>query len=191
MSKTLVCLGVALGAILTAGPALGQQTAGDPQLTSIPATDRLTLIGVFADAGPVMKVVLFGLVLVSLAAVAVWVMQLARAGQRRSEGLAAAAAWLSGVASAAPLIGFFGASYAALNGFIGISNVRPTPSLTVLAPGFAEASLSIGLGLLAAAIATIGARHLQARLTGADAVMAKAPAETSAGASSRLVGSAV
>lgn len=37
----------------------------------------------------------------------------------------------------------------------------------------AEAMLSIGLGLLAAAIAIVGARHLQAKLIDADAVAAK------------------
>lgn len=187
MSQTLARFGFAVTAMLVAGPSFAQQTAVDPQLTPIPAADRLNLIGVFAHAGPLMKVVLFGLVIVSLAAVTVWVVRLMRPGQRRSNSLAAGAAWLSGVAASAPLVGLFGGAYTALNGFIGISNVRPTPSLTVLAPGFAEAMLSIGLGLLAAAIATVGARHLQAKLVGADTVVAKAPAETSAGASSRLI----
>ncbi len=189
MPTTLARLGFAVTAMMVASPVLAQQTAGDPQFIPIPAGDRLDLMGVFAHAGPVMKVVLFGLLAVSLIAVAVWIVQLVRPGERRSHGLAAASAWLSGVAAAGPLVGVFGAAYAALNGFIGISNVRPTPSLTVLAPGFAEAMLSVGLGLLAAAIATIGARHLQAKLIDADAVVTKAPAETSAGGQSRFVGS--
>ena len=187
MPTPLARLGLAVTAMLAAGPVFAQQTAGDPQLTALPAGDRLDLMGVFAHAGPVMKVVLFGLLAVSLIALAVWIVQLARPGERRSHGAAAASAWLSAVAAAAPLIGFFGAAYAALNGFIGISNVRPTPSLTVLAPGLAEAMLSVGLGLLAAAIATIGARHLRAKPINADAVVAKAPAETSVGGQSHLV----
>ena len=180
-------LGFAITAMLAASPVLAQQTADDPQFIPIPTGDRLDLMGVFAHAGPVMKVVLFGLLAVSLIAVAVWIVQLMRPAQRRSHEAAAASDWLSGVAAAAPLIGFFGAAYAVLNGFIGISNVRPAPSLTVLAPGLAEAMLSVGLGLLAAAIATIGSRHLRAKLINADAMVAKAPAEPSAGGQSHLV----
>ncbi|MDB5424283.1 MAG: hypothetical protein JWQ29_1699 [Phenylobacterium sp.] len=176
-------LSPALFLLLAAGPALAQQTAADPQLTAIPAADRLTLAGIFAHAGLPVKVVLFGLLAASLAAAAVWVVQLVRPGQR----LAAASAWLSGLAAAAPLVGLLGASYTSLNCFIGISNVRPTPSLTLLAPGLAEASLSVGLGLLAAALATLGHRHLQARLLGADAAAPKPAAETGAGAVSGRV----
>ena len=48
--------------------------------------------------------------------------------------------------------------------FIGIANVRPSPSLGVLAPGFAEAFLALALGFGATAVAAVCERHLEARI---------------------------
>jgi biopolymer transport protein ExbB/TolQ len=147
-------------AVLAATPAFAQTTASDPKLDQIAPAERLNLIGVYAHASPTMKVVLFGLTAAVIAAVVVWARQALGRGQGRGAGLA----YLSAQAAAAPLFGLFGVSYALLSGFIGISNVRPTPNLTILAPGLAEAALSLGLGLLAAAIATVGYHHLKGRL---------------------------
>jgi hypothetical protein len=133
-------------------------------LKPIPLAGRLTLGGVFAHASMPMKVVVWGLAAVVLAAVATWLVQVVHIRQGRSDGATGAISYLSAQAAAAPMFGLFGMAYALMNGFIGIANVRPTPSLTVLAPGLAEASLSLGLGLLAAAIAVVGERHLQAKL---------------------------
>jgi biopolymer transport protein ExbB/TolQ len=127
---------------------------------------------VFADASILMKLVLWALVAAIVGALVVWITQALRP-TRRAEG---AIAYLSAQGAAAPLVGFFGLAYALLNGCIGIADVRPTPSLTVLAPGLAEAMLSAGLGLLAAAIAVIGCRHLQARLAAAQAADATSAA---------------
>jgi hypothetical protein len=145
-------------AVLAATPAFAQTAAGDPKLNEIAPAERLNLIGVYAHASPTMKVVLFGLTAAVIAAMVVWARQALGRGQGRG-GLA----YLSAQAAAAPLFGLFGVSYALLSGFIGISNVRPTPNLTILAPGLAEAALSLGLGLLAAAIATVGYHHLKGR----------------------------
>jgi hypothetical protein len=150
-------------AVLAATPAFAQTTAADPKLNAIAPAERLNLIGVYAHASPTMKVVLFGLTAAAVAAVVVWARQALGRGESRG-GLA----YLSAQAAAAPLFGLFGVSYALLSGFIGISNVRPTPTLTILAPGLAEAALSLGLGLLAAAIATVGYHHLKGRLQAAE-----------------------
>ncbi|WP_372783708.1 MotA/TolQ/ExbB proton channel family protein [Phenylobacterium sp.] len=162
-----------LAALVIATPVVAQTTAADVRLSTLPQADRLTLGGVFSHAAPTMKVVLWGLVAAIAAAIVVWILQAARVRQGRSDGVAGGVAYLSAQAAAAPLVGLFGLSYAFLSGFIGISNVRPTPNLTVLAPGLAEAMLSLGLGLLAGAIAVIGHRHLQFRL---NAVGQAAPA---------------
>ena len=146
-------------AVLAATPAFAQTTAADPKLEAIAPAERLNLIGVYAHASPTMKVVLFGLTAAILAAVVVWARQALGQGQGRRS-----LAYLSAQAAAAPLFGLFGLSYALLSGFIGISNVRPAPNLTILAPGLAEAALSLGLGLLAAAIATVGYHHLKGRM---------------------------
>jgi hypothetical protein len=150
-------------AVPAASPAFAQTAAGDPKLNEIAPGERLNLIGVYAHASPLMKVVLFGLTAAVVAAVAVWAIQALGRGRHRG-----GVAYLSAQAAAAPLFGLFGMTYALLSGFIGIANVRPAPNLTVLAPGLAEAALSLGLGLLAAAIATVGRHYLQARLQPAE-----------------------
>ena len=63
----------------------------------------------------------------------------------------------------APL-GALGASYVLFAGFMGIANVRPTPSVAVLAPGWAEAALAVMLGLLATTVGVLCERHLEARI---------------------------
>ena len=168
---------LALLATLAAGPAFAE-AAGDPTLSQVAASDRLTLGAVFANASIPVKLVLWGLVAAVIAAVAVWAVQALRLGQRKSDGVAGGVAYLSAQAAAAPLFGLFGMTYCLLNGFIGIANVRPTPSLTVLAPGLAEAALSLGLGLLAAAIAVVGHHHLKARLHAVEPAQAEPTART-------------
>jgi|GEM_PF-1310655 len=151
-------------AFLTGASAAAQTIAPpDPEWMLVAPEDRLTLGGVFADADIVMQLVMGGLVLAALAALVVWIVQAFRVG-RGAHGFAGAMAYLSALGAAGPLIGFFGSAYTLLHSFIGVYNVRPAPSLSIMAPGFAEALLSAMLGLLAAAIAVIGHRHLKARL---------------------------
>lgn len=133
----------------------------DPPFALVPAEDRLTLLGVFMDADIVVKLIMAGLLVAAVAALAVWIAQAARA---RSAGTVRGLGFLSALGAGGPLIGFFGSAYTLLHSFIGLSNVRPAPTLSVLAPGFAEATLCAALGLLAAAIATIGHRHIQSKL---------------------------
>ncbi|HEX3699136.1 MAG TPA: MotA/TolQ/ExbB proton channel family protein [Phenylobacterium sp.] len=123
----------------------------------IPVDQRLNLIQVLMHAKPVVQVFLFILVVLLIAAVVVWISQLAqsRRDATRSDGL------LSAVLVAAPLFGLTAAAYGLLDMSIGIANVRPSPDLTVLAPGFAEASLCILLGLLAASLAAAFRAHLR------------------------------
>lgn len=126
----------------------------------MPADNRLDLIKIFAHAQPVVQVFMFILLVLLVAAIVVWIGQLSPA--RRSSGRGEAV--LSAILVAAPLFGLTAAAYGLLDMSIGIANVRPSPDLTVLAPGFAEASLCILLGLLAAALASAFRAHL--RLTG-------------------------
>jgi biopolymer transport protein ExbB/TolQ len=62
------------------------------------------------------------------------------------------------------MLGLAAAAYGLMDGCIGLANVRPVPSLSILAPGLAEAFFCIMLGALASAIANVGGKHLQARL---------------------------
>ncbi len=152
-----------LSGLVLASPVMAQ-TSTQARSVAGALTTHLTLAGVYADASLIMKAVLWGLTLSVVAALVVWLTQVVRSVQGRSEGVQSAVTYLSAQAAAAPLFGAFGLAYAVLSGCIGIANVQPTPNLTVLAPGLAEAFLSLGLGLLAGAIATVGQSHLRARL---------------------------
>ena len=146
---------------LAAATAQAQPATG---YTVVPPSERLTFAGIFADAAPEVQAVMAILVLATLASVALWAIGLPRVGKGDAKGVATALGRLKIIRSAAVPLGFLSASYTLTMGFVGVSNVRPTPSLTVMAPGFAEASAAVVLGLLAAVVAVIGERHLEARL---------------------------
>ena len=180
---------LAILAVLAATPALGQTV--DPPYTVAPPDQRLGMGGVFADASPVMQLVMGGLALAAVAALLVWIVHLAALARGQAgRGLIGGVAFLSAVGAAGPLVGGFGAAYVLLNGFIGIANIRPEPTLSIMAPGFAEAAASIALGLLAAAIGVIGHRHLQARVKGLELVTAAPDADVAPNLSrtARLMG---
>jgi hypothetical protein len=123
---------------------------------AVPVDQRLTLLGVVTHAKPVVEVFLFLMFVMLIAAVVVWVMQLAgRRDSERGESV------LSTVLVTAPLFGLTAAAYGLMDMSIGIANVRPAPDLTILAPGFAEAGLCILLGLLAASLAAAFRAHLR------------------------------
>jgi len=148
-------------AAMAAGAALAQPAEG---YTVVPPGQRLTFGGVLADASPEVQAMLALMALATVAAVAVWAMSLGKVGKGDAKGLAGALGRLRIVRSGAAPVGFLTASYVLFHGFLGISNVRPVPSLTVMAPGFAEATLAIMLGLLATAVAVICERHLEGRI---------------------------
>jgi biopolymer transport protein ExbB/TolQ len=124
---------------------------------AVPIDQRLNLLGVLAHAKPVVQVFLFLMFVMLIAAVATYVTQLAQGRRDATRG----EALLSAVLVAAPLFGLTAAAYGLMDMSIGIANVRPTPDLTVLAPGFAEAGLCILLGLLAASFAAAFRAHLR------------------------------
>lgn len=125
---------------------------------------KLTLGGVFMDASPEMKLVMLGLIAALLGAVAVWVLGVMQARRGDAQAAAGAINFLKGVRMAAPLFGFTAASYVFLMGWLGVSNVPVTPGLKVLAPGYAEATFLIFLGLFAAAVAAVAERHVEGRV---------------------------
>jgi len=133
--------------------------------------ERLTFIGLVTHAKPVVMLVLAGLAVSTVIASLVWIGELA--GRPAGRG---GRTFLHALAGSGPTLGLFGAAYGVMDSFIGVANVRPVPSLSILAPGYAEALLSVSLGLLAGAIATIAHRHLNGRQ--ASAVVAQAPAQS-------------
>ncbi|HEY0647346.1 hypothetical protein [Phenylobacterium sp.] len=136
----------------------------DPGYTVVPPGQRLTVAGVFADASLEVQLMLALLIAAALGAVVVWGLSLGKVGGGDAKAVATALGRLKIVRSGAAPLGFLTASYVLFAGFLGIANVRPTPTLTIMAPGFAEATLAVMLGLLASALAVICERHLEARI---------------------------
>jgi biopolymer transport protein ExbB/TolQ len=130
----------------------------DARLVPVAPEDRLTVFGIFIDADPVVKLVMAGLLVAAVAALVLWILQLGRRTPS-PRAMAFLSAWSGG----AVLVGLFGAAYTLMNSMLGLSNLRPAPTISVVAPGIAEALASVMLGLLGAAIATLAHRHLQGR----------------------------
>lgn len=131
-------------------------------LWAVPAMAQaapLTLGGVFAQASPIAQGVMAVLIASSLAAVAVGARKVASGPH-----LAGGSAFLSGLRLGGPLIGCLGASYVAFQSFLGISNVPVPPTLTIIAPGLAEAALMLLLGLLSGVVAVIANWAVESRI---------------------------
>lgn len=148
--------GHAVAETVTSGPAEGYGV--------VPVSERLTVGVVFSDAAIPVQAAFAVLLASVIAAVAIWAMGLPKVGQADAKGLAGALGRLRIVRSGAAPLGFLAASYTLFSGFLGMANVRPTPTLAVLAPGWAEAALAVMLGLLATFVAVVCERHLEGRI---------------------------
>ncbi len=119
----------------------------------------LTPALVFMDAAPFPKAIMLGLIGAVVATAII-------CGRKLMSGphLAGGSAFVSGLRLGGPLAGALGASYTALSSALGMANVPYEVTLKILAPGFAEAVLLIGLGLFAGAAAVIAHWALEARI---------------------------
>lgn len=142
---------------------------GEAAFAVVPPSQRLTLPRVFADASVEVQLMLVLLIAAAVASLTVWAMSLGKVGGGDPKAVATALGRLRIVRSGATPLGLLTGCYVLFAGFLGIANVRPAPTLTVLAPGFAEATLAVMLGLLASALAVICERHLEARIRRATA----------------------
>lgn len=122
------------------------------------ALHKLTVARMFLDAAPMVKIVLVGLTLTSLAALVILLLGLARS----SRGMAGAARFLETAMAAAPIAALFGAAWGLITIFLGIANTNVS-NLAVAAPGIAEAILSVAAGLLALLLAVIAHRVVRPR----------------------------
>jgi len=122
------------------------------------ALHKLTVALMFADATPVVKIVLIGLLLTGLAALVILLLGLARS----SKGMAGAARFLETAMVAAPIAALFGAAWGLITIFLGIANTNVV-NLAAAAPGVAEAILSVAIGLLALLLAVIAHRVVKPR----------------------------
>ena len=115
------------------------------------ALPKLTVAQMFADATPVVKIVLTGMLLTGLVAFVILLIGLVVGKGGR---MASAARFLEAAMIATPIAALLGAALGAMNIFIGIANVN-VANLAVAAPGIAEGILSLATGLLAMLLAVI------------------------------------
>jgi hypothetical protein len=120
---------------------------------------HLTPATIFANAATVEKLIIIILLASVVAAVAVAVLKL-KDGQRLSGG----SAFLSGLRLGGPVLGGLGACWSLLSISIGLANIPNDVPLRVLAPGFAETVLMIGLGFLAGTVAVLANWAVEARI---------------------------
>ena len=119
----------------------------------------LTPALVFMDAAPPMKLIMLALAAATVAAIVICLRKL-----MAGPALVGGSAFLSCLRLGGPLIGALGASYTLLNAMLGLSNVAQTPSMQVMAPGFAEMVLMLGMGFCAGAVAAICHWLVEARI---------------------------
>ena len=124
------------------------------------ALQKLTVGLMFVDAAPAVKLVLVGLLLTGLAALAILLLGLARS----SKGMAGAARFLETAMAAIPIAAVFGAAWGLITIFLGIANTNEV-HLAAAAPGIAEAILSLATGLLALLFAVIAHRVVRPHST--------------------------
>ena len=138
---------------LPAGAAWAEDAATKMQL--VPPAQRLSIGGVFANAAVPVKLIMAGLIVAIAASIVVWLLKAARK--------APASGFLSAMVVSGPLFGLAAAAFTLLAMAVGIANVRPSPDLATLAPGLAEAAMTVLLGMLAGAVAAAARGHLQSR----------------------------
>ena len=119
----------------------------------------ITIFAVFANASPIAQLVMIVLVLAGLAALAVLALKLAS-----DKRLTGGSAFLSGLRLGGPIIGFFGACYTGLAMTMGVANVPVQPTLKMLAPGFAESFMMLGLGFFVGVVAVIAHWAVESRI---------------------------
>jgi hypothetical protein len=112
---------------------------------------------IFELADPLQKGIMVALVLAMAAALLVLAKKL-------SGGVDGASAYLSGLRLGGPVIGCLGASLSLLSTTLGYASVPGDLPLKVLAPGFAQAFLEIGLGCLAGVVAVCAHWAVEARI---------------------------
>ncbi len=114
---------------------------------------------VFAHAAPLEKLIMLALMAAVVAAI--WVLALKLSGGRRLTG---GSAFLSGLRLGGPVIGVLGACVSLLSMALGYANIAGDPSLKILAPGFAEVFLLVGLGFLAGTVAVLAHWAVESRI---------------------------
>ena len=118
----------------------------------------LTPISIFFEAGPAMKAIILALVVAAIAAIVVTIRKVA-SGPHLTGG----SAYLSALRLGAPLLGLLGAAFNGLMMFMALARFGNQP-INVLAPGLAEATFLVVLGLLVGVVGVVCHWIVEARV---------------------------
>ncbi|WP_428150200.1 MotA/TolQ/ExbB proton channel family protein [Brevundimonas sp.] len=118
----------------------------------------LTPVTIFFEAAPSIKAIILALVVAAIAAVVVTIRKVATGSH-----LTGGSAYLSALRLGAPLLGLLGATYNALLWFIAMARVG-APTMQILAPGLAEATFLVVLGLLVGVVGVVCHWIVEARV---------------------------
>ena len=122
------------------------------------AADTMTSLSVFVDAAVPIKLMILALLGALVAAVIV------TARKTASQDVAGGSAFLSALRLGAPLLGLLGAALNALWSFMAIATLGRSPPLAVYAPGLAEATFVLSLGLFVGVVAVVCNWAVEARI---------------------------
>ena len=118
----------------------------------------LTPVTIFFEAGPAMKAIILALVVAAIAAIVVTIRKVA-SGPHLTGG----SAYLSALRLGAPLLGLLGAAFNGLMMFTALARFGNQP-INVLAPGLAEATFLVVLGLLVGVVGVVCHWVVEARV---------------------------
>ncbi|WP_425987762.1 MotA/TolQ/ExbB proton channel family protein [Brevundimonas sp. TWP2-3-2] len=130
-------------------------------LVVVPGTalaQGLKPVTIFFEAAPSMKAIILALIIAAIAAVVVTVKKVT-SGPHLSGG----STYLSALRLGAPLLGLLGAAFNGLMMFVGLAKFGSQP-INVLAPGLAEATFLVVMGLIVGVIAVICHWAVEARV---------------------------
>ena len=118
----------------------------------------ITPVTIFFEAAPSMKAIILALVIAAIAAVVVTIRKVASGSH-----LTGGSAYLSALRLGAPLLGLLGATYNALLWFSAMAQVG-APTMRILAPGLAEATFLVVMGLLVGVVGVVCHWVVEARV---------------------------
>lgn len=118
----------------------------------------MTPFTIFLDAAVPVKVIVVALIVAAIAAVVVAVRKVA-SGRHLTGG----SAYLSALRLGAPLLGLLGAAFNGLMMFVALAKFGPQP-INVMAPGLAEATFLVVMGLIVGVVAVICHWAVEARV---------------------------
>ncbi len=127
-------------------------------LPGLAKAQTLTPATIFGDAALPVQLAMIALMAAAAGGVAVTVRKL-----RSGPQVAGGSAYLSALRLGGPLVGLLSAAFTALMMFVGLSNLGPQP-VNVLAPGLAEATFVLLLGLFTGLVAVVCHWVVEARI---------------------------